>query len=379
MVIRILQTYGIWVLCMASLLFGAPGGYLPMTSAIDTAELIVSGTITGGLYEGAEYTLDISVDHVFKGPDNLSAVQIRGVLPQLVRAHGPIDNRDRGIWFLQRDSVVNWSPVKIQSPMAVRSSYYWLPKASATGEAASEIKPLIVALVGAIAGGIAVNDRNDEDLLRLSASLKQELSPELRSLFESLLLSSSARARLLGAAVLARYGSYKALAEMEHFLQNHNRTQLYDGMAVYQALGKFRGTDPQAMVILGRIAGNEKDIEIARKAAESLMHIRTREAIAVLAGLLDSADASIRQQAVGGLSLFAAGIPMSKADHDTPAKAAEYFSRVRANDAAKSAFESEATQQNFHLGSFPTKEEENRLVEFWKSWWATNSQSALRN
>ncbi len=374
--IREMVRVSIVVLGGAWILPGAPGGYVPFDALVEKADAIIAGTIVFGNMSTPEFSVSLSVDSVFKGPGVGSLINVRGNLPAMVRAQGPVLLRDRGLWFVQLGRASGeWVALALQSPDGVRSNYYWLPRGISYQGGSSSGK-LTDRLIAIIAESIAKNDRDDEDAIRLLRSTRSLHSPEIDAVFERLLQEQGARAKVLGAARLLRQSRREALLATEKLLSGP--LGQYDATALVDGLYDFRASDADSVAALGRLAVSASSRLpsfgpfIERASGFSLGRIHNRYTLPYLGALLDSKDALLREEAVAGLSLFTAEIPVVSEDRTTQL-AGEYLrSRLEGNVQLTLPFESQQTIRHFHRGAFEDADREREIVEFWRSWWNAN-------
>lgn len=354
-------------------LLAAPGGYTPLSVVLSSSDAIVAARIADGNISESDYSLTLMIDHIYKGPSDLVSIQVNGRVPSFVRARGPVGNTDRGLWFLRKGDGSRWEPVQIQSGAFIRGNYYLLPSSDIPRQGAGDTRPLIAKIAEEVADAIATNANSDEDVRRLAASLRGIVSPEISSVFERVLHSPSPRARLLAACILLRsHRAPSAMLEAERLLANG--LSGHDRLALIDALYSFRDSEPQSVASAGRIATEHSDPDVRRAVAYSLSRIHTPTAVPFLVSLLDSKEAFIRAEAISGLSLFAAGIPIEDVDHNINAHVVEYRSEGANVRTARSDFDTDGTRRHFHRGNFANAEEEAVYVQFWKQWWIMNKQ-----
>jgi len=126
----------------------------------------------------------------------------------------------------------------------------------------------------------------------------------------------------------------------------------------------FRNTDAESTGLLVRIASDSTASDDLRRAGiRSLRAVHTKETIPFLASLLDNDDASLRMEAVFGLSAFANGCPAQ-----TPQNVASMEYLQFRNP---SPYRTDLTRRHFAFGR-GSEIDEARLVSFWKSWWTSH-------
>jgi hypothetical protein len=96
-------------------------------------------------------------------------------------------------------------------------------------------------------------------------------------------------------------------------------------------------------------------------------HPPRRWAAAFLATLLSDPNATLRVEAVGGMSAFANGLPIQ-----TPAGVA---SMAALQLPASAPYKTPETVAHFAMGSTAIEANEASYVSFWKGWWAQNRAS----
>lgn len=371
MIVNDLSAFGILAIVTCSALSAARGGYTPLNIVMNSSDAIVAARIAGGQVLGSDYSLTLSIDRTYKGPSGLSSIQVKGRVPPMVHAEGPVRNTDRGLWFLRRLSETVWEPVELQSNAFIRGNYYRLSPSDSPGQELHKSSTLTAQIVEEVAAAIASNPESDEDVRRMSASLKGQMTVEIRGIFERLLSSASARARLLSACVLIQGRSAAGeMLEAERVLEG--TVAGYDRAALIDALYSFRGSEPQSVTSVGRLATAHRDAEVRRAATYSLSRIHTPAAVPYLVSLLDSGEQFIRAEAVSGLSLFVAAAPIVESDHDINAQIAEYRREGTDVRNKRSVFDTSETRRHFHRGNFADTQVESDLVRFWKDWYTVN-------
>ena len=131
------------------------------------------------------------------------------------------------------------------------------------------------------------------------------------------------------------------------------------GRSIPQAIQLFfRNPDPEAVELLGALANDESLSQPLREAvAHSLAWTHTRESVAPLARLLDSANPALQKSAVIGLSFYANGVGVHKPS-DGP-------SLSHLNARVPNKYTSERTAE--YLGFDDSRPTE--FIAFWKIWW----------
>jgi len=198
--------------------------------------------------------------------------------------------------------------------------------------------------------------------------------------------STSADLRALGLAGLIQQGNIAALMRAER--ESQSFVKVVSRVALATSIESIREPIPEVIKILGRMASATDSVPYVRSAAlSSLVAIHTSEALPYFAALLDSPDQSVRQQAVSGMSAYAANLPIVRKGVDINAAIDRLQNPSRrlaksrpGNDSGgdQTVGDTDEAIHYFHMGMFQNAAEEGRLITYWKAWWARNSATLRR-
>jgi hypothetical protein len=256
-----------------------------------------------------------------------------------------------GVWFLETYDGDWWClPAKGGRSLAIKDLYFPLPRGLTPNESAS-----LDDLVAAIGRGIL---DAGEPLIYFREALSDHDSQGVRKLLLELAASPDIKARSLGLAELAARGDTRALAEVRKQQKTLLAAPDSFDVLVPQALGEFRNSEPESVRALGQFA-TDRDVgaELRRSAAHALAAIHTREAVPYLAMLLEEDDAVQQRNAVIGLSFFANGVGIQRAE-DGPGM--PHLNQRRPNH-----YSTAETAE--YLGFDESRSD--AFVAFWRRWW----------
>jgi hypothetical protein len=339
-------------------------GYTPFQELLDKADVIVIGTVRGGSSTGGKVAAWMSVDDVIRGDPNMSSLELRWSMTEdLLTGATDVLQRERGMWFLVRDTNHTWRPLPIATAVTVGDAYYRMPPAETGKNSYSETDTESSKILAAIAAAVEYYDGGDGFADRLLYSLSNSNGADVRRMYERLAKAGSPNIRVIGLAGLLQRGDANAMVQTE--LEYKQFQEQFGQVALVRGLTDFRSTDPVAAVALGRLATTTTDRYQGTAAAYSLCQIHTAATMGYIVKLLDDDDKDVRAYAVAGMSLFAAGLPMVKSDGEiSPMVQAWLWPRLD-----KREFENDAVVHHFHMGPFRDHQEEQESIAFWRKWW----------
>jgi hypothetical protein len=205
-------------------------------------------------------------------------------------------------------------------------------------------------------------------------------------IYHKLHLSSAADAHFTGLLGLVKQGDANALGEVASNMAQFTQTPIttsytVNGQATSVAIRDENGApatqigpiaisidqivDPDAATVdaLGTLLQMQNSPQSIRyAAAHALANIHSGAAVTYLAPLLNSDDAVLRTDAIGGIACFANGVPAinpSKPD-----------GRVDLNK--NSPFKTDATLSHFAMGATTISQKEAYYLNYWRGWWSAN-------
>jgi hypothetical protein len=272
-----------------------------------------------------------------------------------------------GIWFLQQSST-GWSLLPVvqgnvplvmtyfptSATGALTTAYAYASTASITDKLASELSS-------------AIESSTDAGILQLASlhdgTLERLQSPVTAVLYQRLSTIGSTQQQALGFAGLVRQGSSAALTSAAKAATAFAAYPVENGILLLSVRDQFRASDEVSVKALGQIAVDTSANQLFREAAaHALAAIHTKESLPFLARLLSDGDATLRVEAVGGLSSFANGLSTQTAS-GTP-------SLAHLQLPAGAPYQTPETIANFAMGPQAIEQNESRYLTFWQTWWS---------
>ncbi len=192
-------------------------------------------------------------------------------------------------------------------------------------------------------------------------------SPLVTGIMHQLSTSTEPRLRAQGLAWEVRRGDAGALVELAGLALSTPEGDVLGTLSV--AVRYYANTDATGVAALGRLVSDAglSDQDLKHGAAHALRNIHSREAVPFLAGMLDSPDPRMTMEAVSGLTEHVIGV---RAVSDGPEKLKavdEVFNPAHRKDPYIGV-----DPQFLHMGFFKDKEEEARVIDYWRQWWQAN-------
>ena len=190
--------------------------------------------------------------------------------------------------------------------------------------------------------------------------MDQLKSPVIHTLYERLAASQSVWQQILGLDGLIIGGDASALAKAVASDASFSKYGLERGMLWHAIREQFRSTDPAAIATLAQTAeSTSAALDLHRVAAHALAAVHTSATLPYLATLLDSPDAILRVEGIGGIGAFANSLPTQ-----TPANTA---SLAYLQFPAKGVYKTEDTMTHFAMGPKAIESNESYYLSFWKA------------
>ena len=361
MIIRIVCT-ALLVFVAFSSLVGADTD-VSARNPIAQADLIVVGDVTTRHETPTDVSFTIAVTRVLKGDPGIQAVDVEHPWASsnvLARESADINVRISGIWFLHHLNTGGWDVYPVAGRDGSFVSLLWpasqMILAVYSYDSLSPISDIIVSemLSGVEQHGLPPNS----SLLTIIPST----APALQTALQRFLQSSDVKLRVFALSRLLRSQSPTAIAQLR--AQWPSMTQDENRLSVLNALrDNFRSNEPRAvsqLVTFTNTLGNSDELRGA--AVIALQRIHTKETLAFFGRLLDSTDENEQMAAVIALSAFANGCPMQTSANASSMAYLQFgLSPYRTNE----------TEAAFAFRRGP-REEEDKLISFWKTWWASN-------
>jgi hypothetical protein len=339
-------------LVVPGLLSAQGGAPMSVDRLVAAADRIIVGTVTQGTASGTAVALSIQVERVLKGSS-----AVGGVVAAVGTLSEPSQTRaianERGIFFLSDSGTGPMRLVPAISGYVLdeMEMFVQLPASSAPAAQPARASPrdgVLLEVLGAIGAAPPKRPGGFVDVL---AEYQANPTPAVRSVLQGWLASGSPALVRFSVYALLGEGNAAALAHVaddQYFRSSAVPTDAFDGLKF-----RFVNTDPNAVNVLGQLAGDTSNtMELRAAAATALARVHTKQALPFMAALWDSPDSTLRSCGVSGLSMFANNVPIGS--HE-PA-AGEW--RWRTEDTiAHSAMDASN-------------------AGFWKSWWVAN-QAAL--
>lgn len=304
----------------------------------------------------------LQVNRVVKGDSTLTGSIITVGWPS--SANAGADGPSAGIWFLQQSST-GWSLLPVVQgsvPLSLtcfpasptlKPAYAYASTASTADKLASELSSAIESSPGA--GNLPLASL-------YYGALEQLQSPVTTVLYQRLSSSGSTQQQVLGFAGLVRLGSLAALTSAGNMAKNFAGYPVENGILLLSVRDQFRASDEASVNVLGQIAVDTTMNQLFREAAaHALAAIHTKDSLPFLATLLSDVDITLREEAVGGFSLFANGLPVQTAA-GTP-------SLAHLQLPVGAPYQTPETLTNFAMGSQAIERNESQYLTFWKTWW----------
>lgn len=343
-------------------LFGADTKASAM-NPIAQADLIIVGDVTTRHETPRDVSFTISVRRVLKGDPGIQAVDVEHPWSSLNAASpesSDINVRVSGIWFLHHLTTGDWDVDPVAGPDGLFVSLS-LPASQTVPVAYSydKLGPVADVISSEIFAGIEQRGipPNASVLNMVPAN-----SPVLQTALQRFTQSPGPKLRAFALTWQLRSQPQTAISQLR--AQWPSLAQDETRFSVIRAVrDDFRSNDPDAVTQLVTFAGTLADSdELHSAAVTALQRIHTKETLAFFGRLLNSNDENEQMAAVIALSGFANGCPMQ-----TPANATS----MAYLQFGSSPYRTKDTEANFAFRRGP-REEEDRLISFWKNWWISN-------
>jgi len=137
--------------------------------------------------------------------------------------------------------------------------------------------------------------------------------------------------------------------------------------SIAENIGEIVDTSAATVNALGTFLQMQNSPQSVRyAAAHALANIHTGAAVAYLAPLLNSDDAVLRADAIGGIACFANAVPVI--DPTKP------DGRVDINK--NGPFKTDVTVSHFAMGTATISRNESYYLNYWRAWWAAHGSEA---
>ncbi len=257
-------------------------------AVVDHGEAFVD-TPSGRRVPARSMTAELLVDYMLKGPADVSAVQLRFVVPDEFIGYGSVTPGSYRVFFLKRKGDYH-EFVSVHYPSVIAVPGVRIQHRSALDRVAS-------AVAAVLRSPDAPPQRKQEAIYVLSYTG----GPVSVSALRAGLMDDDEMLRLSAAAALLLLGDVSALPAAEEALL-HPDTNLSPELLHNVRAGIRLGVKDEAAVpSLARIL-SAGDTEARRAAVEALRNTNSPSAIAALAKALEDADTDVRYVAVIGLA-----------------------------------------------------------------------------
>jgi hypothetical protein len=339
----------------------SPSSYCTLADAVVVGDLTVGVPSLPGT---------IRVDGILKGTEIVvgEKVLVSVDSPHVTTTGKPSTN---GMWFLRRKEVL-WSLISVSGPGApIDARGYGLRpipgRVSSVGDQKDCADSVISLLIENVAGILAVQSSERPSLTTLIGIARASSLAAPNPLRSAVMVSPMKSPDILAAiaANMIRSGSpdgLRLLVDNEGLL---DRTLLTK--EILEAVREWSSPEPEAITMLGRLSERGSSSVFAPVAAWSIARMHPRYSVPILVSLLSSADETIRQSAVNGLSWFVLELPSLTAE---AVRNMEYLQEKQPPslmlDAAIKPY----------VVPFPIKRERlEDAIDAWKLWWQRHRSS----
>lgn len=349
------------------------GGLVAPQSVValeNAAGLIVNGTATGFVQNGAGVDFSLQVNRVIKGDATLAGSSISVTWPSGNQATaasvGSKNVGGTGIWFLQRSSgpwqvvpvvqgTMQLSNIYISAQLGpIVSAYAYSATASVDDKLASEICSALEGVSGVSLPMYAL----------LSGGIDELNSSVPQLFYQRLASSASTEQQVFGLSGRIRSGDTAALTAAAQIASAVTGGQA-QGVLLLSVREYLRPTDPTSVKAVGQVATDSAlPTALREAAAHVLAAVHTAAALPLLATLLDDPDLNLQVEAVGGMGSFANGLPVRTRQSAVTLA----YLQLPAN----APYKTQDTVANFALGQAAN---ETSYIYFWKNWWSANRAS----
>ena len=351
------------------------GGLVAPQSVValeNAAGLVVNGTATGFVQNGARLNFSLQVNRVIKGDATLAGTSISatwlGGNQATAASVGSKNVGVTGIWFLQPSSgpwqvvpvvqgTMQLSNIYISAQLGpIVSAYAYSATASVDDKLASEI---CSALEGVSGVGLPMY------VYALLSGGIDELNSSMPQLFYQRLASSAlTEQQVFGLSGRIRSGDTSALTAAAQIASAVTGGQA-QGVLLLSVQEYLRPTDSTSVNAVGQVATDSAlPTALREAAAHVLAAVHTAAALPLLAILLDDPDLNVQVEAVGGMGSFANGLPVRTRQSAVTLA----YLQIPAN----APYKTQDTVANFALGQAAN---ETSYISFWKNWWSANRAS----
>ncbi len=240
-----------------------------------------------------------------------------------------------------------------------------------------------------LAASIESHDGNGPYALVLNPQLLRGVSKESGGdIYRKLELDGTSSLQLIGILGLARQGDIPAIQNLasnitaleqmkarQFYVRNNvqipitysdiNSTAQTRDAEIAKSVALITSQSVAAVSSLGKILQTTSSKLIRYASARALQNIHTALALSFLAPLLDDADSQLRAYAIGGLSCFANAVPVI--DSSIPGNGLTL--------GGTGSYKTTDTLSHFAMGVETIAQRPDYFLNFWRSWWATNSAS----
>lgn len=347
----------IFALCLVVSVSGAD-----LTDLTKTADAIVVGAINSRFEDADRVSFDLSVERVLKGDPAIKLFHIshpwtrRGVVFS-DKPTEPINAAIHGLWLLHRTASGDWDILPANGPDGMIFNLFLpaaqiLPQRYAPNNAANVLDRLVIEF----AAGAEAEGNRVRTVVEL---LKTTQTPAISTVTAAYLTSPIPAFQSAGIAIALAQNQPNSIATLMRLWPTISQDPAR-GQIVTSLRDSYRDLSPAAVKQLGAMTNDARFSELRPAAIRALAAIHTKEALPVLAGLLQSNDPEERMTGVFGLSSFANGCPAQTPDNVVSMEYLQFKSPSR--------YRKPDTIAHFAFRRGPA-EQETELTSFWLNWW----------
>jgi hypothetical protein len=344
---------------------GAPAANVSLAVLLNQADAVIVATVEAAVASGPDVALSLIVSRVVKGSlGSGSSVPVTWVpVTSSVKVGAGEAAEQTGIWFLKQQGPT-WVVLPITvGAVPVNAIYVHVPSGAlpvayaydaglpsesrlAYEIAAAAQDPLAATELAHVAASGAVDGLGSDVLPPIWAQLSSSTTPITRA---------------IGLAGQIRLGSAAALVVLSNMDPSAFTSVAQDLLSA--GICGYRSSDSAAVGGLGALTKSSYADNVRFCAVHALREIHSKEALAYLAPLLDSASLRSQYEAVAGIASFANGLPIQ-----TAANTATLSDLAVPPDAPLATTD---TQKYFPSQSAFARQPQ-MYISFWKSWLLTH-------
>ncbi|HYZ85062.1 MAG TPA: hypothetical protein VE621_11695, partial [Bryobacteraceae bacterium] len=336
------------------------------------AHAIVVASMSTRLESSELVSFDLTMERVLKGDESLKVAHVshpwkRRGLVITDQPNSPINVTIRGIWFLQRTGSGDWDVLAANGADGMMMNLY-LPAAETPPErygSQASLTPLDATIIEFTSGAEQAGSWRRAMIVEL---LKNIRTPAVSRVTSAYLSSPDPQFQIAGLALGLAQNQKNVLSDLSRLWptasSDPGRVDIVNSLR-----NSYRDVSPDSVKELAAIAADPTFAELRAPAVRALASIHTKEALSMLAGLLQSSDSDERMKGVFGLSSFANGCPVQTPENVV---SMEYLQFSK-----PSPYRTPETIAHFAFRSGPA-EQEAELISFWRNWWIEHQAELMK-